>query len=117
MQRFFIYGHTLLGSNHAKVRHDVLYSDPVEVVSLTTRKNGRKNLMFLRCSKNEDSVCRWFLEGLEECIEGRLREHMDLIDDVHAILAHLRRYAHLVHQGLDVFHTVVRCGIQFMNAI
>ena len=42
---------------------------------------------------------------------------MDLIDDVDAVLSNLRRDLDLVHQVLDVFHSVVGGGIQFMDAV
>ena len=63
--------------------------------------------MLFCCGKNEDCMCRRFLESLEKCIECGLRKHMDLIDDIYAISSHLRRYTHLIHQGLDVIDTVV----------
>ena len=63
--------------------------------------------MFLSGGKNEDSMCRWLLKSLEECIEGCLREHVDLIDDIDTIPSYLRRDSNLLHKGLDVFNTIV----------
>ena len=73
--------------------------------------------MFLSSGKNEYCMCRRFLESLEKSVEGSLRKHMDLIDDVHAVPSDLRRDAHLIHQGLDIFDAIVRCCIQLVNAI
>ena len=42
---------------------------------------------------------------------------MDLVNDIDAVPADLRRYLDLVHQGFDVVHTVVGGGIQFVDAI
>jgi hypothetical protein len=42
---------------------------------------------------------------------------MDLVDDIDTVLAHLRRYADLIHQCLDVLNAVVGSGIEFMDAI
>ena len=42
---------------------------------------------------------------------------MDLIDDIDAVSAHLRRYADLIHQGLYVLDTIVGCGVKFMDAV
>ena len=117
MERLVVDGHVLAGSDHAEVLHYVIDRDPVEVVSLTARQDGRKNLMLFSSRKDEYSMCRRFLEGLEEGIEGSLRKHVDLVDDVHAVLSDLRRYAHLVHQGLDILHSVVGSGIKFMDAV
>ena len=107
MKRLIVNGHTLAGSHHTEVLHDIVDSDPVEIISLTTRQDGRKDLMFLSRSQDEDRMCRRFLESLEEGVESGLREHMDLIDDVYAVLSYLRRYAHLVHECLDVLDSVV----------
>ena len=73
--------------------------------------------MLFSCSKNEDRMCRGFLKGLEEGVEGSLREHMHLVDDVHAVSSHLRRYAHLIHEGLDILDAVVRSSIELMDAV
>ena len=42
---------------------------------------------------------------------------MNLVYDVNAVLSHLRRNLHLVHQVLDVINTVVGRGVQFVNTI
>ena len=42
---------------------------------------------------------------------------MDLVYDVDAVSADLRRYADLVHKCLDVLDSVVGRCIKFMNAI
>ena len=73
--------------------------------------------MFLSRSQDEDRMCRRFLESLEESVESCLRKHMNLIDDVYAVLSYLRRYAHLIHKGLDVLYTVVGSRIELMDTI
>ena len=40
---------------------------------------------------------------------------MHLVDDKHLVLAHLRRYACLLHQRLDVLHGVVRGRVEFKD--
>ena len=42
---------------------------------------------------------------------------MHLVDDIDTVSAHLRRYPHLIHQSLDVIHTVVGCGIKLMDTV
>ena len=109
--------HTLLPRYHPEVADDVRHRDPVEIVGLTTRKDRRQNLMLLSRRKNEYGVCRRLLQRLEEGVERRRGEHMHLVYDVNAVLSHLRRNLHLVHQVLDVIHTVVGRGVQFVNTI
>ena len=73
--------------------------------------------MLLGGGKNEYGVCRRLLKCLEEGVERGRGQHVYLIDDIDAVLPHLRRNLHLVHQILDVIHTVVGGGVQFMNTI
>ena len=107
MQRLIIYRHTFTGSHHTQVTHDIVHSDPVEVICLTPGKDGRKNLVLFSSGQNEYSMRRRFLECLEESIERSLREHMHLVDDINAVSSHLRRYPHLIHKVLYIIDTIV----------
>ena len=91
----------------------VLYRHTLEVVYLATTQDGGQYLVLLGGGKNEDDMCRRFLEGLEEGIEGGRREHVHLVDDKDLVLTHLRRDARLLHQRLDVLHRVVGGGVEF----
>ena len=42
---------------------------------------------------------------------------MNLVDDEHLILAHLRRYARLLHQSLYILHRVVARGIKLEDIV
>mgnify|MGYP003587516888 CR=1 FL=1 len=53
-----------------------------KVETLATGKDGGWYLVDLSGRKDEDDMCRWFLESLEERIESAGREHMDFVDDV-----------------------------------
>ena len=72
MKRLVIDGYTFVGSHHPEVLHNIFDRDPVEIVCLATRQDGRKNLMLFRRRQNEDSMCRRLFEGLEEGVEGSL---------------------------------------------
>ena len=117
MKRLVIYRNTFAGCHHPEVPDYVVDRDPVEIICLAPRQDSRKNLMLFCGRKNEYRMCRRFLESLEKCVECRLRKHVDLIDDIHAVSSHLRRYAHLLHEGLDVFDTVIRRCIKLMDTI
>ena len=73
--------------------------------------------MLLGGGEDEDGVCRRFLESLQEGIESRRREHMHLVDDINAVLAHLGRNLDLVHQLLDGIDTIVRSSIELVYAV
>ena len=117
VQGFVVDGHPLLAGDAPQVPHHVRNADPVEVVGLAAAQDGGQDLVLLGGGQDKDGVCRRLLQRLQERIEGRLRQHVHLVDDIHAVLSHLRRYLHLLHQGLDVFHRIVGSGIQLMDAV
>ena len=51
--------------------HSIIYADTVKVVNLTTRQDGRKNLMFLRCCKNKYGVAGRLFKCFQKSIECR----------------------------------------------
>ena len=58
-------------------------------------------------------TCAGGFECLQKRVEGRGREHVYLVDDKHLILSELRWDARLLHQCLDMLHTVVRGRVEF----
>ena len=101
------------GSNGCQVIADVFYFNAVEVENLATAQDGWNNLVLFGGCQNENGVCRWLFECFQECVEGRRREHVNLVDDIHLVLACLRRYAHAVNNRTDVIYAVVGSGIEF----
>ena len=71
MEGFVVYCDIFLFCDHPQVPDYVGNGNPVEVVSLAAGEDGRKDLMFLCGSQDEYCMCRWFLQGLEEGVEGR----------------------------------------------
>ena len=117
MERLIVDLDILLVGYIPEVEDHVWNRDPVEVVGLTTGQDRRENFVLLCGGENEYRMCRRLLKGLEEGVEGGRREHVDLIDDVDAVLANLRGDLHLIHQVLDVLHTVVGRGVQLVDAV
>ena len=117
MEGLLIYGNLLFGGHILEVADDIGDADPAEIVGLASGQDRREHLVLFGGRQNEDGVCGRLLEGLEEGIEGRLGEHVDLIDDVHAVLPDGRGYLYLVEEGLDIVDTVIGCRIQFMDAV
>ena len=103
-----VFGLDTLGGGHgAEMLHHVVDSDTLEVVHLATAEDSRQNLVLLCGREDEDHVLGRLLESLEECVESRRREHVDLVDDKHAVASLLRRHVHLVGDVADVVHRVV----------
>ncbi len=71
--------------------------------------------MLLRRGEDEDRVRRWLFQRFQKRIEGRLGQHVHLINDINLVVALLRRYTHLVNNGTDVLDLVVRGRIQFKH--
>ena len=61
---------------------DGLQGDSAEVEALAPRYDGEGDLVRLRRGEDEDYVGRRLLQGLQEGVEGRLGQHVDLVDDV-----------------------------------
>ena len=115
MQAVVVNIHPLAGSYHFEVAHDIRHGNALEIVGLATAQDGRKNLVLFGGRQDENGVCRRFLQGLQERIEGGLGQHVHFIDDVYAVFPHLGRDAHLIDQSLDVVYTIVGRCIQFVN--
>ena len=109
--------HIFLCRNIFQVADNILHPDAVEIVGLAAGQDGGENLVLLCGGKDEDGILRRFLKCLEKGVEGGLGQHVDLIYDIDAVAANLRRNAHLVGEGTDVLHRVVAGGIQLMDAV
>lgn len=73
--------------------------------------------MALRGGQDEFGI-RWrLLERLQESVEGIGGKHVDLVDDEHLVLSHLRRDAYLLNEVADIVHRVVAGSIQLMDAV
>ena len=102
-------------SYESKVLGNVIDGDALEVVDLASRKDGRDDLVLLGGGEDEFGV-RWRLfEGLEEGVESVFAQHVNLVDDIHLVVADLRWDAHLVNKAADVVNRVVGSGIEFVD--
>lgn len=64
-------------ATYARMLHGIFYADAIKVVYLTARQDGRKNLMFLGCSENKNSMPGRLFKRFKESIEGRGRKHSE----------------------------------------
>ena len=115
IQRFFTHLDTFLCCHFLQIGDGIWYRDTVEVIHLTTTEYCRQYLVLLRRSKDENGIRGRFFKCLEQGVKGTLREHVNLIDDIHGVLTDLRRYTHLVNEVTDILYGVVRCRIEFVN--
>ena len=54
--------------------------------------------------KDEDHMWRRLFQRLEQSVEGRVREHMDFIDDIDAVRSSKRSKLHILADFTDVVH-------------
>ena len=73
--------------------------------------------MLLGRSQDEESMMRRFLQCLQERVESGGCQHMDLVNNEDFVFTDWRRDTHLVDQGTDIVHRVIRGGIQFMDIV
>ena len=78
-----------------------------EIKTLTTTEDRRQNLFRIRRREEELHVRRRLLQRLQQRIEGRRREHVNLVDDVDFELARGRRELGRIPQFPHLIDTVV----------
>jgi hypothetical protein len=67
------------------VRRDLALGDALELEVLAAGEDGHGNLAVLGGREDEDHLGRRLLEGLQQRVEGRVREHVDFVDDEDAV--------------------------------
>ncbi len=116
LQRLLVKGKVLLLTDVTQARLDVFVRDAMEVETLAARKNGLENLLRIGGAQNEHHVRRRLLKGLEQRVERRRREHVNLVDDVDLVGATNRRVAHRVDNLLaHIVHTRARCRVKLVD--
>ena len=103
----------LLLGHIAQALGDLSREDPLEGKLLAPGFDGGRDLVQLGGGQNEHQVGGGLLQDLQQGVEGRGGQHMDLVHDVHP-LPHGGGGVHrLVPQGADLVHAVVGGGVQF----
>ena len=87
--------------------HEKFLRNPQQIKPLAARQHGHRNAPHFRRAKDEHDV-RWRLfQCLEKRVERRLRQHVDLVHDVHLVTP--RRRA--VVRGIGQFPHVIDAGV------
>ena len=102
-----VVGEALLAADVGQVGLHLVVTDAVEVKALDAREDGCKNFLRVGGAHDEHNVLGRLLEGLEQGVEGRRGQHMDLVDDVD--LAASKRGC-VVHAGEDLLADVIHAG-------
>ena len=94
---------------------DRFRGDRAQVEALAAGEDGGQDLVRLGGGEDEFHVRRRFLERLEQRVEGRVREHVDLVDVVDLELPAGGGEADGFAQVADLFDAVVRGAVDFQH--
>ena len=88
----------------------------MEIETLAAREDGLQNLLRVGGAQHKDHVRRRLLKRLEQRVERRRREHVDLVDDIDLVLAAHRGKVDGVDDFLaHIVHARAACGIELVD--
>ena len=106
----------LLLAHVAQAALDVLVADTVEIEPLAAREDRLEDLLRVGGAEHEDHMRRGLLERLEQRVERRRGEHVDLVDDVDLVLAAHRGEVHRADDLLaHVVHARAARGVELVH--
>ena len=113
LQRAGLGGEAFSLADGTEPADDGIHCHAVKIKALTARKNGRGDLVKLRGRQNEKNVLGRLLQRFQKCVERGDREHMHLVDDIHAELHFGGRIYDAVAELADAVNAVVARGVHF----
>ena len=113
LERRLVVREALLRAHEGEVRLHLVGTDGVEVEALDAGEDRGEDLLRVGRAHDEDDVGGRLLDGLEQRVERRRREHVDLVDDVDLVVAAHRRVVDAGDDLLaDVVDARVGCGVE-----
>ena len=91
VERFALELDVFCHADRAQTRDHRLRSDAAEIESLATRVNCFGDFLRIGRAEDENHMRRRLFERLEERVERRRREHVNLVDDVNLVAPARRR--------------------------
>ena len=76
----------------------------LKVETDTARQNCDRHLICFRGAEAKDHMRGRLFQRLEQCIEGRIREHMNFVDDIDAVRAFERHELDVLADFTDIVH-------------
>ena len=104
LQGLAVVGEALLLADMAQVLEHLVVGNAVEVKALDARQDGGQNLLRVGGTHDKDHVLGRLFEGLEQGIERRRGQHVDLVDDINLATTHR---GGVVNARQDLFAHVV----------
>ncbi len=115
LQRLVVGLHFLRAHNGAQVRRDALGADQDEIEALAARQNRDRDFLNVRGRENELHVRRRLFQRLQQCVEGRNRQHVNFVDDVYLVMTARRARRNVLPQRPDVVDAVVARAINLAH--
>ena len=108
--------HVLGHADGAQPRHDGLSRNAAEIETLAARVDGFGNLLGIGSSQHEYHVARRLFKRLEQRVERRRRQHVNLVDDVDLVPTARRSELNATDDLLaHILHARATCGVQFVH--
>ena len=95
----------------AQQRDELGEPGSLEDERLAARADGGEHLAELGRAEDEEEMRRWLLDELEECVPGRGRQLVRLVEDVHLVPALDRLQHHALADLPDVVDAALRGGV------
>ena len=103
--------HLLLREDPPERLADLGACDRPEIEALAAREDRRGQAPRLRGGQHEDDVGRGLLQGLEQRVEGGLRQHVDFVDDVDLAPPARRRVAGVLAERPHLVDAAIRGAV------
>jgi len=92
---------------------ELIGRNAAQIETLAARQHGDRHLVHLGGGEQEFHMRGWLLERLEQTVEGRLRQHMDFVDDVDLVPRRNRGVAHRLDDLAHIVDAGVACRVHF----
>ena len=99
--------HRLALGRQLHAADEFLHGEAPEIEALAAGEDGSRHFLRLRGREDKDHVSRRLLNGLEQRVERRSRQHMDFVDDIDLEPPELRRVIHFLQQIADLVDAAV----------
>ena len=86
-----------------------------KIKALTAALNRCWNLVRLCRAKNELHMRRWFFHCFQQCVERRLSQHVNFVDDVDLVWAACRSHSSTRNQITCIVNATITCAVDFNN--
>ena len=110
-QRHRLHSQALLLGDVLQVADHILEGNTPEVEALATREDSVRNLAGLGGNQDEDHMRGRFFQRFQQSVEGRLGQHVDLIEDVDLVVGLAGPEAHLLPDAPHLINPSVRCSV------